>query len=95
MLYVNRVTLAELVWVLETTFGYAKSQVIAAIDALLGNAGYALEDAVTVVDALTLFAQGRADFSDYLIVAKNASAGCEYTATFDRAMRGLANANIL
>ena len=42
------------------------------------------EDAELVVTALEDYEQGRADFSDYLVAAKNRRAGCAYTVSFDR-----------
>lgn len=87
--HVDAVVLVETVWVLETVFGYGRADLAAAVDAILGNAAYVVDGRETVAAALTLFRHGKADFSDCLIVARNATAGCTGTASLDKAMRPL------
>jgi predicted nucleic-acid-binding protein len=45
--------------------------------------------------ATELCAQGTCGFSDCLIVAKNTQLGCDFTASFDRAMRKLPGTRVL
>ncbi len=78
-----------MVWVLETVFGYGRSDIGAAIDALLGNAAYVVDARETVAAALARFRNEKADFSDCLIVARHAATGCAGTASLDKAMRPL------
>jgi predicted nucleic-acid-binding protein len=87
--FVDTVVLVEMVWVLETVFGYGRTDIGTAIDAILGNAAYVVDGRETVAAALALFRNGKADFSDCLIVARNAAAGCTGTASLDKAMRPL------
>ena len=94
-LYVDQIVLVEAVWVLESVFAYGKAQVVAALDALLNNASYVVERRDTAAAAWTKFRDGRADYSDCLIAANHAAAGCAFTATFDRAMRELPTTRIL
>jgi len=86
---VDAVVLIETVWVLETVFGYDRTDIGAAIDAILGNAAYVVDGRETVAAALAQFRNGKADFSDCLIVARNAAAGSAGTASLDKAMRPL------
>ena len=87
--HVDTVVLVETVWVLETVFGYGRTDIGAAIDAILGNAAYVVDGHETVAAALAQYRNGKADFSDCLIVARNAAAGCIGTASLDKAMRPL------
>ena len=88
--HIDAVVLVETVWVLETVFGYGRTDIAAAIDALLGNAAYVMDAREAVAAALAGFRATKADFSDCLIVARNAAAGCAGTASLDKAMRRLA-----
>lgn len=87
--FIDTVVLAETAWVLETVFGYGRKDIAAAIEALLNNAAYVTDGREAVVSALGLFRSGKADFSDCLIAARARLAGCENTATLDKAMKGL------
>lgn len=87
--HIDAVVLAETVWVLETVYGYDRTDIAAAITALLGNAAYVIDGREAVTVALANFRQGKADFADCLIAARNTAARCEHTATLDRAMQRL------
>ena len=95
LLYIDHIVLVEVIWVLESVFGYARVQCAAVIESLLSNAAYRLEDHEIVEAAWAKFRDTRADFSDCLIAARNAAAGCAYTATFDRAMHPLPTIKLL
>lgn len=88
--HIDTVVLAETVWVLETVFGYGRADIAAAIDALLGNAAYVVDAHEAVAAALADFRATQADFSDCMIVARNALVGCAATASLDKAMHELA-----
>lgn len=89
------VVLAEAMWTLGSVYRQPKAALVRALRALLEQPAYAFEDRAAVEQALDAFAAGRAGFSDCLIIAKNAAAGCTFTATFDRAMRGVPGAQVL
>jgi len=93
--YVDAVVLVEVVWVLESVFGYARNEIAVAIDALLGNAAYTVDTREAVAYALAAFRTGNFDFSDCLIVARCAHAGCAITATLDKGMRKLSGAKVI
>ena len=81
--FVPVVTVVELVWVLESSFGLAREQVAQALDALLRTKQLILDQTEQVSKALRGFSAGSADFADCLIERTAASAGCERTMTFD------------
>jgi predicted nucleic-acid-binding protein len=82
--FVSLLVLAELVWVLERAYGYARADVCAVIAALLATAEIRVESSQLARSALQSFRAGPADFADYLIGALHAARGCETTFTFDK-----------
>ena len=89
------VVLAEAVWTLRSAYGQDKAAQLTALRSVLGEIAFAFEDRDTVARAVTLFENSTCAFSDCLVVAKHAQHGCEFTATFDRAMRKLPHIRIL
>ncbi len=80
--------LCELVWVLNTSFRLAKSEVIEIIERIVVSDIFVIERKAMIQGALGSYRQGRADFSDYLIGEIARCAGCRDTVTFDRALKG-------
>lgn len=82
--YVDHVVLCELGWVLERSYAYSRTHVHEAIAALLEYDVLSVESPALVRQALQWFADGPADFSDYLLAARVRSAGCDAVLTLDR-----------
>jgi predicted nucleic-acid-binding protein len=80
---VNRVVLCELVWVLETAYGYPRARIASLLDQLFLTAELRIENSREASAALSEYWDG-ADFADALIAFDNLHLGCEYTVTFDR-----------
>ena len=89
ILFVNTVVLCELVWVLESAYGFSKVEIVQVVKGLLSARQLEIEARDDVRRASEAFAQGRGDFSDHLIGYRNRSRGCEHTVTFDRAADGV------
>ena len=87
--FINDMVLVELVWVLGRLYGFAPAEALTAIESLLDSDAFAFEDRDRLSHALGLCKAQRCAFADTMIALKNAAAGCEHTATFDKAMRGL------
>jgi predicted nucleic-acid-binding protein len=81
--FINRIVLCELVWVLESAYGYARDRMAQLIENLLRTAQLKVEDHDVAWAALREYQTG-ADFADALIAALNQRVGCEDTVTFDR-----------
>jgi predicted nucleic-acid-binding protein len=81
--FINRAVLAEVVWVLESSYKLPRLAIVSALRVLLGASQLSIEDVEDGRAALLEYEDG-ADFSDSLIAKANARLGCEYTATFDR-----------
>ncbi len=80
---VNRIVLCELVWVLETAYGYPRATVAAVLEQIFRTAQLRIERSNEAWAALSEYRDG-ADFADALIALDNLRLGCEYTVTFDR-----------
>jgi len=83
-LFLNRVVLCELVWVLSGSYGFPKSRVVEILEELLSLGHLIVEDREIVFAALEDYASSNADFADCLIGRGNKATGCSATLTFDR-----------
>lgn len=82
--FINCVVLAELVWVLNSSYDYSRSEITAAVEGLVVGADRIVEHQDAVQASLDDYKAGRLDFTDALIGHVNRARGCEATATFDR-----------
>jgi predicted nucleic-acid-binding protein len=86
--YVNCIVLSEVVWVLESAYGYDKEAVITALERLLSTHEVEVEDADVALAALHDYRRSTAGFTDCLIGHRNAVHGCAETASFDKRAKG-------
>jgi predicted nucleic-acid-binding protein len=82
--FISVVALAETVWVLDRAYKYSDVEIAAVIERLLQTRTFVVESEVEVFFAMTALKQGRASFTDALIGALGARAGCSVTLTFDQ-----------
>jgi predicted nucleic-acid-binding protein len=80
---INRIVLCELVWVLESAYGYAREKVALALEKILRTTQLTIEDHQEAWSSFRAYQDG-ADFADSFIAAVNRRLGCEGTVTFDR-----------
>ena len=92
--YVPQVVQIETVWVLESAYGFARAELAAVLETLLGNQSFELQHADVLRTALGEFRNGAADFSDYVILAQ-ARAENMVLATFDRKLGKLPGAQLV
>lgn len=83
--FINRIVLCELVWVLESAYGYSKATIVNVLDKLLRTSQLKIEDTQSAWISFRMYQKGKADFSDCLLGATNRSGGCDSTVTFDQA----------
>ncbi|HJP34134.1 MAG: type II toxin-antitoxin system VapC family toxin [Candidatus Latescibacteria bacterium] len=93
--YITSVVLCELVWVMESAYGYGQDLVVPALEQILRTGQFRFEDKDLLWQALTDYRTGKGDFSDHLIGRIGARAGCLRTLTFDRSLRRSPNFGIL
>jgi predicted nucleic-acid-binding protein len=75
--------LLESEWVLRSQYELPKSEIVAALSALLDTAYMAFEDEPSIERAMYLWKDSSADFADCLIDARKLRLGCSATANFD------------
>ena len=93
--WLSHVVLAELLWVLDSSYGMKRGQLGLAVDMLLQHEHITMQDADVVEAALGLFRSHSADFSDCLILATARKAGHLPLGTFDRGLSRLEGAALV
>ncbi|MCK5797386.1 MAG: type II toxin-antitoxin system VapC family toxin [Deltaproteobacteria bacterium] len=83
-LFVASIVLCEVVWVLSVAYHRPRSDIVRTLGAILLTAQFVIQDLDLAHRALASYAQGPADFADYLVAEQALRAGCETLATFDK-----------
>jgi predicted nucleic-acid-binding protein len=78
--------LCEIEWVLRSTYGAARQDVLAVMQELLAQDIFAFEDRDAIRKAIDRYQSSKAEFSDLLIGAKGKARGVRTTYTFDRGL---------
>ncbi len=86
--WIDTIVLCELVWVLESAYGYSRNIIADVLRQLLGTAELVPDNPSQAWCALRAYESGAADFSDYLIGVRKHDNGCEATYTFDKRVTG-------
>jgi len=84
LIFISGVVLCELVWVLEGSYCYAKTDIVNALEIILKTRQFCLEQPKILWDCLRDYRELNIDFSDAYIAHVNAFNECEYTVTFDK-----------
>jgi predicted nucleic-acid-binding protein len=92
---IQPVVLCELVWVLESAYDFAKSDILTVLERVLRTAQFEIGDKDTVWQALADYRSGKGDFSDYYLGRANRRGGAETTLSFDTALKGSPHFQIL
>lgn len=82
--FVGQIVLCELVWVLESNYQQARTQIATIIEQLLQVSQLDVMDPDVAWRALGDYKNSNADFSDHLVARSNEAHGCESTLTFDK-----------
>lgn len=78
------IVLCELEWVLESVYGFPRTDIAQTLERLLAADEFTFLDRSAVGAALQRYTGGKADFSDYLIGESASAAGAATTYAFDR-----------
>ncbi|QLQ32557.1 MAG: type II toxin-antitoxin system VapC family toxin [Candidatus Thiothrix singaporensis] len=81
---ISHIVLCETAWVLSRAYHYAHEQVAETLNAILTCQEFVVESADIAIQAWQDYAQGNADFSDYLLGRTHQRLGASHTVTFDR-----------
>ena len=82
--YVGLVVLAETTWVLRRLYRATADEIQETVADLLGTSQIVIENRTAVTRALTTSRDGNCAFTDALIAASAAGAGCTKVVSFDR-----------
>lgn len=85
--FVNIIVLCELVWVLESAYGFHRNEIADVYDKILRTKQFEIESKDIVRHAVNEYKKGKADFADYIIGRINHLHGCDITVTFDRSLK--------
>jgi predicted nucleic-acid-binding protein len=80
---ISLVVMAEIVWVLERSYGFSKPLIANAVERVLQTEVLAVQNERDVFTAMLALRSGKGSFADALISALAARAGCNYTLTLD------------
>jgi len=87
-LFIQPLVLCELAWVLETAYGFAKPDILKALEAIMRTAQFEIGEKNIVWQALGDFQHGKGDFSDYYLGRAYEKEGSGITLTFDKLLKG-------
>jgi predicted nucleic-acid-binding protein len=93
--FVSDPVLCELEWVLESSYGAGRADVLAVMEDLAAREIFEFEDREALRRAIAAYQGSRADFSDCLIGARAAARGARTTYTFDRDLGRLPGFSVL
>jgi predicted nucleic-acid-binding protein len=93
--FISVVAMVETAWVLERAYGLADTDIAAAIERTLQADVLEVESEQEVFTAMIALKEGHGSFSDALIGALGARAGCSGTLTFDQRARRLRGFELL
>jgi predicted nucleic-acid-binding protein len=78
--------MCELTWVLDSCYKIEKIEILRTLYQLLASRDVTFASSDRIASALAAYEAGLGDFSDYLIREHATEAGCEFVATFDKAL---------
>lgn len=83
VLKVHAIVVAEVVWVLQSFYGYSRAEISGVLIPLLEDHGLRVEEGRVVIQALTVMASANVDFADALLAERARTRG-EGIASFDK-----------
>lgn len=93
--FLGHIVLCEVCWVLKAVYGFDKPRVVIALQALLDDAVFHVQDRALVEEALFLYKRHAGQFPDHLlgVIAKHEGASTTYT--FDKVVGKYPNFSFL
>jgi predicted nucleic-acid-binding protein len=83
-IFVSHLVLSEVCWTLASSYRFGKAAIGAALQALLDDGAFLLQEREVVEEAFGRYRKGGAGFPDYLIGEVARQQGAAVTLTFDR-----------
>ena len=85
--FIADIVLCELVWVLETAYGYERREIVPALENILRTKQFQFENKDLLWISLADYRNKKGDFADHLIGHAGLRAGCRETLTFDSGLK--------
>jgi len=82
--FIGTVVMVEAVWTLKKVFKLQKSNLVQFVNAVLEGDSFILEQREIIEAAMFAYADGNADFSDYVILESSRNKGVGRFYTFDK-----------
>jgi predicted nucleic-acid-binding protein len=93
--FISLVTIVETVWVLDRVYGLSNHEIAAAVECVLQAGTLLVQNEQEAFTAMVALKTGTGSFSDALIGALGAWAGCTATLTFDKKTKRLKQFQLL
>ena len=93
--FICREVAIEVVWVLERSYKFPRTRIVAALEQLADSNNIVIESSEDVATAAAAYEERRADFADLMILAASERAGARPLYTFDRRFARLEGVNLL
>lgn len=82
--FVSREVALEIVWVLERSYKFSRTQIVEVLTTMIGAENLVVEFDEDIARATIIYEQSGTDFSDLAILMASKRVGCEMLFTFDR-----------
>ena len=82
--FVSREVALEIVWVLERSYKFSRTQIVEVLTTMIGAENLVVEFDEDIARATIIYEQSGTDFSDLAILMASKRVGCEILFTFDR-----------
>jgi len=83
MFFIADIVMCELVWVLETAYGYDRKEIAPVLENILRTRQFKFQNKDLLWKSLADYRNKKGDFADHLIGQAGHKAGCRETITFD------------
>ena len=93
--FICREVAIEVVWVLERSYKFPRTRIVAALEQLAASNNIVIESSEDVATAAAAYEERRADFADLMILAASERAKARPLYTFDRRFARLEGVSLL
>lgn len=87
MFFIADIVMCELVWVLETAYGYGRREIVPVLENILRTRQFQFANKDLLWKSLADYRNEKGDFADNLIGHAGHKAGCSETMTFDSGLK--------
>jgi predicted nucleic-acid-binding protein len=85
--FIADIVMCELIWVLETAYGYDRKEIVPVLENILRTKQFKFDNKDLLWKSLAGYRTQKGDFADHLIGHTAHKAGCRETLTFDTGLK--------